>query len=145
MSSRTGTRTGACPDVPLPRPISRPHARHDTRLKVRLLAALRRAWNSTSTRIHTRGIAPATVKSDLGGLKLSTIGEGDPPRDARPLLANSRAHARLTVPFLLSSALLVCVDDRTCLRDTYHSRRGLIENGFVTTSDIARGHLRYLI
>lgn len=35
MSARIGTRTGAYPDVPLPRPISRLHARHDTRLKVR--------------------------------------------------------------------------------------------------------------
>ena len=66
---------------------------------------------------------PCHVKSDLGGLSFPRSGRVIPPRDARPLLASSRAHARLTLPFLLSSALLVCVDDRTCLRDTYHSRR----------------------
>lgn len=41
MSAPIGIHTEACPDVPSPRPISRPHARHDKRLKVRRFAGRR--------------------------------------------------------------------------------------------------------
>jgi len=64
MSAPIGTHIEVYPDVPLPRPISRPHVRHDKRFKVRRYAGLFtvRVCNIPDTKISLVHATRLTLK-----------------------------------------------------------------------------------